>query len=101
MGSYCQNSVATPCPAGTYNGVLAAPDATYCIQVPAGYYTAVAGSTSYSQNPCSPGAYCPAGSTSPTANICPAGTYRTLSGGTDVTDCAQCPTGHYCPPQCV
>jgi len=69
--------------------------------VPAGYFTSVPASTSYKQNPCSPGAYCPAGSTSGTANLCPAGTYRTLTGGTAVTDCAQCPTGHYCPPQNV
>ena len=63
-GYYCQDSVKYECPAGTYNALTAMASASACIQVPAGYYTSSPASTSYDQNLCKKGYYCPAGSTS-------------------------------------
>jgi hypothetical protein len=58
-GYYCKKSEKYECPKGTYNAVLAAEDLSWCISVPEGYFTDVAASTSFENNLCKRGYYCP------------------------------------------
>uniref|UniRef100_A0A7S3JP84 Chitin-binding type-2 domain-containing protein n=1 Tax=Aureoumbra lagunensis TaxID=44058 RepID=A0A7S3JP84_9STRA len=96
-GSYCPIAIASPlnCPAGTYNPFTGFGRVEDCLETPAGYYT-IAGSSNIT-GLCSPGYYCPAGSTTSMARSCPATTYNPYYGRMEVSECALCVSGGYCP----
>lgn len=113
-GQYCVANTETPvdCPAGTYGpreglinlaGCENCPHGKYCgtagLSSPgsdctAGYYC-VRGATSATETICPVGHYCPQGTYTPIH--CPPGTYRDTTGASVIGDCADCPTGKYCP----
>ena len=96
-GYYCPSgsSVATACPAGTYNPLTGKSALYDCITTEAGYYSSSAATAPTGL--CYPGFYCEAGSTGPSQLPCLPGTYRTEYGGTASSDCGACPPGSYCP----
>ena len=127
MGSYCNNGVKRPCPAGTYRDTMAATVPADCAQCPSGSYCGVGASSPTS---CGTAAvYCPGGSPAPMSVIsgfysyaspnasngydsqeaCPLGSFcqggvaMPCSGGryanaTGLSAClAPCPSGYYCP----
>lgn len=108
-GYWCASNVATACPVGTYQPQYGASASTACITTPEGFYTNVVASTSFFQNKCPAGMYCPAGRTSgngydvsvalTNAIICPSSTFRSYTMGQSVADCGSCPAGFYCGPQ--
>ena len=91
----------TDCLAGTYNPTPGGSTIAACLQVPAGFYADVAGTSDITTNVCPAGNFCPAGTSVKNANPCPGGKYRSLTGGIIATDCGSCPTGYFCPEQCV
>ena len=96
-GSYClaQAVDPTPCPPGTYNPNPGGKTLADCVATPAGQYSLRKSSapTGY----CSPGFYCPINSVRPNMVPCPIATFRALSGGSQLSDCAPCPSGYVCP----
>lgn len=85
-----------PCPAGTYNRLFGRKNILDCVQTDPGFYTDVQ-AQSAPVGGCAPGYYCPLGSTSAQQVPCPLGTFRSLQYGMQPSDCAICPSGHYCP----
>ena len=67
-----------------------------CIDVYPGTYGASGGASEITGE-CAAGYYCEGGDTSASATPCPGGTFRSLTRGTRVEDCAKCPAGYYCP----
>ncbi|EKX43721.1 hypothetical protein GUITHDRAFT_110175 [Guillardia theta CCMP2712] len=86
-----------PCPSGTYNPRNGSSSIQDCLACPGGYWCSQNTST-FVNNLCAPGYYCPAGSKTPFSVPCPAGTYRSESFGKNESDCAECVEGYYCPP---
>jgi hypothetical protein len=97
-GHYCLAgaTAGTACGVGTYNPTSGKGTAAACLTVPKGYYANLEGTVSFSANVCPAGYYCLAGASSAYTNPCPAGTYRSLTGASQLSDCAVCPTGYYC-----
>ena len=92
-GHYCDNSAELPkkCPAGSYNTELGN-SASSCTGCPAGYYCPTG--QSFYPDLCPAGYYCPLASD---RQVCPAGTYSEREGNSVVSDCQNCPKGHFCP----
>lgn len=110
-GFYCtkNNTLATPCPPGSFNPLLgqdhidacqSCPFGTYCPEgsnqttsCPAGTWGSQPHSTHVSDcSPCPEGFYCPFQS----IDICPNGTYTPSTGNKAESDCLACPIGHFC-----
>lgn len=110
-GFYCteNNTLATPCPPGTYNPLLgqesidsclACPFNSYCpegsnttIDCPAGTWGSQPNSGQKEDcSPCPYGFYCPFKS----IELCPNGTYTHYTGNIQISDCMPCPSGHSC-----
>jgi hypothetical protein len=102
-GQWCAAGViaGTKCSTGKYNPSSGKGDISACLTVPAGYYVDAEGASSYTSNVCPAGYYCLAGATSSTTSPCPATTYRSLTGASQLSDCATCPPGYYCPENTV
>ena len=96
-GNYClaQAVDPTPCPPGTYNPNPGSSSITNCVATPAGQYSIRRSSapTGY----CAPGFYCPINSVRANMVPCPVATFRALSGASQLSDCAPCPAGYFCP----
>lgn len=94
-GSYCSYAMsAIECPAGTFNSHTGMQNLEDCLPCDAGKVCNRTGIRDLTDYDCPAGHYCLQGSASPTQ--CPAGRYRSVRGGTNVTDCPHCIGGSYC-----
>ena len=93
MGHFCPQgtSIASPCNAGTYSPSVGQYECNLCL---AGYYCPIGSSAS--DLVCPIGHYCPPGTKSPIEFACPEGTYSNQTGLTNITQCQECPGGHFC-----
>jgi hypothetical protein len=103
-GHYCPGFIGKaggliPCPAGTFNEKMLAPDPSWCDACREGYYCPISGMPSSFKFPTPPGYYSSFGQVEPFP--CPAGTWNGKSNGTarNVSACEACPVGFYCNPQ--
>ncbi|CAM9131044.1 unnamed protein product, partial [Ectocarpus fasciculatus] len=121
QGYYCPAGTGPswePCPVGKYGASSKLQYEDDCSACPAGMYCADAalksptgqcsagffcppgsmnswGLTVYTgNNSCPTGSYCPAGAQVPLG--CPPGTYNPHRGISDISDCIDCPPGHFC-----
>eukprot|EP00347_Sterkiella_histriomuscorum_P016022 403354791 len=102
-GHFCPTAtkIYHQCPSGTYmpNSLIDSVNyvgnsqSNQCIKTPAGYFTQLRASTSYSDNICELGYYCPEGSNNAYVNRCPRGFY---TDEFQSTSCKTCPAGYYC-----
>ena len=94
-GFYClADGSHNPCPAGTYQPLVAQTNISSCLTCPAGYLCSATGLSNYAPFPCLPGSYCQPGLANSSA--CPAGTFNPLSHGQTVADCSPCSGGFTC-----
>ena len=115
-GYYCEGDDhgSTPCPQGTYNASVGAPDATYCVKCGIGTYndkTAQSSLQACLTCAAAAGSYCPTGSTATTGSSCPAGSSCAggsanavacaagsyAAGGTSTCTACTAAAGKYCP----
>ncbi|CAM9353846.1 unnamed protein product, partial [Chrysoparadoxa australica] len=95
-GYYCrQGELPAACSPSTHNPDLGAVDMDGCVSCPAGYFCSEAGTGDYTQYPCPAGHYCLTRQ-EVAPNPCPGGTLRSSNMATSLTDCEECPEGHYC-----
>jgi len=91
-GHYCPRGIpaAVPCPDDTYRNATYGERVDDCTDCPAGFQCDAG---SVLPVPCPAGKYCPF-KTRPI--LCPARTYRTATGGKNLSDCDTCPKGYLC-----
>ncbi|XP_032305021.1 zonadhesin-like isoform X2 [Coturnix japonica] len=94
QGYFCPKGTALPvaCPAGSYNP---SQRQASCLPCPQGFFCPK-NSSSFLENECSAGHYCPAGTASATQFPCPEGTYNPQNGSSLLSHCLPCERGHYC-----
>ncbi|XP_031412728.1 zonadhesin-like isoform X3 [Meleagris gallopavo] len=94
QGHFCPKGTALPmaCPAGSYNP---SQRQASCLPCPQGFFCPK-NSSSFLDNECSAGHYCPTSTASATQFPCPEGTYNPQNGSSLVSHCIPCERGHYC-----
>ncbi|XP_021231890.1 zonadhesin-like isoform X5 [Numida meleagris] len=94
QGYFCPKGTALPiaCAAGSYNP---SQRQASCLPCPQGFFCPK-NSSSFLENACSAGHYCPTGTASGTQFPCPEGTYNPQNGSSLVSHCIPCERGHYC-----
>ena len=93
MGYYCMEGAidAIVCANGTVGLREGLRSAEECATCPAGY---LCPDNTFVPLPCPKGHYCPFGEE---VQMCPTGTYNNHTHGEDLSACAACEAGHYCP----
>jgi hypothetical protein len=104
-GAYCEDSsiAFVNCGTGTYQPKYGATSVDDCLEVPEGFYNDEVGQYTFMDKPCPSAFWCEGNISNPktlddgTQRYCAYTTFRSYTQAKEEGDCADCPSGFFCP----